>query len=460
MNRTLFKSCAAIALLVATPLAVADTRPLDELESIVANAFSGDRPGGVVIVRREARTLLHRAYGMADLELGVAMTTEHLLATGSVTKQFTAAAVLWLVQEGKLALDDDVRGYLPLLSPGDQPMTIEQLLTHTSGFPSAVDREDFEAVSKMDLNVDELLALTEGMAMHFPPGTGYRYSDSGYFLLGAVIENVSGMDYGRFMEEQVFAANGLAHTLYGDERKIIAGRASGYTKVGDAFINAPYINMSIPYAAGGIYATVEDLADWVDLLRAGRFIEPELRDRAWSARTLPDGTRIGYGFGWNVCEIAGQRSVGHGGFINGFTANLEHLPDADITIAVLTNQDSGEPEATYLVRRIARLLLTGESGLQPAALTAAQRAALLGRYQYQNGDTRLIFERDGKLFSRRNDGDPIALLPVSAEYLAFPETEGTYGLEFYRGAGGTVTRVVTRLNCNPNEIAVRVGDDP
>jgi CubicO group peptidase (beta-lactamase class C family) len=360
------------------------------------------------------------------------------------------------VQEGKLALDDDVREYLPSLSPGEQRMTIEQLLTHTSGLPSAADREDFEAIAKTDLGIEELLALTEGMSMHFPPGTGYRYSDSGYFLLEAVIEQVSGLPYAAFMASQVFEPAGLQHTRYGDGRDILPGRVPGYTRNAQGFIHAPYISMTIPYAAGGIYATVEDLADWIDVLRAGRFIEPELRDRAWSDRSLPDGTRVSYGFGWEVCEIAGERSLGHGGFINGFTANLEHLPDADVTIAVMTNQDTGEPEATYLVRRIARLLLTGEAELQPVALTAVQRAALLGSYRYENGDTRTIFERDGQVLSRRNDSDPVALVPLSAEYLAFPETEGTYGLEFHRNAIGTATRVVTRLNCSPNESAVRI----
>jgi len=458
MIQKLLSATAILLLAVVTPPVGADADMQDRLVSLVADAFDEGGPGGVVIVRREGQTLLHDAYGMADVELQVPMTTAHRLAAGSITKPMTAAGILRLIEEGRLALDDDVRAYLPSLSPGEHKITIEQLLSHTSGFPSAVDREDFEALARQDMTTEALLALTEGMTMHFAPGTGYRYSDSGYFLLGAVIEEISGFGYAEFMHKQVFEPNGLLQTVYGNEAAIIPRRASGYSRNEDGLINAPYINMSVPYAAGGIYTTAEDLANWIEVLRASRFIGPNLLNRAWAAQRLPDGTTTGYGFGWGICEIAGQRSIGHGGFINGFTANLEHLPDANITIAVMTNQDSGEPEASYLARRIARLLLTGRPDLPVVALKGSERARLLGTFAYENGDTRVIFEEGDALWSRRNDGEPIRLVPLSSSDLAFPDTEGSYGLEFVGDAQGQVARVVTRLKCSPLEVAERRSD--
>lgn len=453
MLQLLLFSLALPVLAVAVPLAPAHSAQPERLDALVAASFDPTGPGGVVIVRREGETLLHRAYGMANLELGVPMETAHRLAAGSITKPMTAAGILLLVQAGKLALDDDVRAFLPSVSPGEQRMTIEQLLTHTSGFPSAVDRQDFDAISRQQLSPEALLSLTDGMAMHFTAGTAYRYSDSGYFLLGAVIEAVSGLEYAEFMRRHLFQPSGLMNTVYWDGQQIIAHRASGYSKDDRGFITAPYIDMSIPYSAGGIYTTAADLADWIDALRAGRFIERQLLERAWTSPRLADGTLTGYGYGWNICEISGQRALGHGGFINGFTAALEYLPDAEITIAVLTNQDAGEPDATYLARRIARLLITGRAGLQPAELDQAQRAAVTGTYHYANGERRRIFEQAAELWSQRNDGDPVRLVPLSADYLAFPDSEGTYGLEFVRDAAGGVASVITRLNCTLLEVA-------
>jgi len=419
----------------------------NELDKLVAGSFPKPGPGGTVIVRQGDATFLHRAFGMANLELGVPMTTDSLLATGSITKSFTAAGILLLVQRGELSLNDDVRNYLGDDITIEGPITIEQLLTHTSGYPNLVDREDFDAISKTELSPPELLSLTNGMPMHFPPGSGFRYSDSGYFLLGAVIERLSGLNYERFMEERVFAPAGLAHTTYGSDKKIVQGRVQGYSTEGNEFINAPHIDMTIPYAAGGIYSTTEDLANWIEVLRGGKFIDPDLLDRAWAEQTLADGTRVGYGFGWSICEIAGQRSIGHGGFINGFGASLEYLPDSDITVAVLTNQDAGNPEASYLARRVLRFMLTGNAALPELQLEASKMNDLVGTYRYENGDTRVIFESNGNLFSKRNDNDPIGLTAVSPDFLAFPHTEGSYGLRFTGDSDGTIRSVETRLNC-------------
>lgn len=451
--KTLLNAAMLLAPVLAMPQGWSATDIRGELEALVAASFSDGGPGGVVIVRRQGNTLLHRAYGMADLELSVPMTTAHKLAAGSITKPMTAAAILRLVQQKKLALDDDVRTHLPGMQPGGERMTVRQLLAHTSGFPSAVDRGDFESISKQALSLEELLSLTEGMNLHFPPGTGYRYSDSGYFLLGAIIEGISGLRYGQYMRREVFQPCGLDDTLHVDGRQIVPRRASGYSKGEHGFVNAPYIDMSIPYSAGGIYTTVEDLADWIGVLRSGQFIDPDLLDLAWSPPRLPSGIPTGYGLGWNVCEIAGHRSIGHGGFINGFTANLEHLPEAEITIAVMTNQDAGEPEASYLVRRIARLLITGQSELQQVSLSETHRSALTGSYVYPNGDRRLIFEQAGALWSRRNDRDPIRLVPLTPTFLAFPDTEGTLGLEFVGDSADRARKVLTRLNCELLETA-------
>lgn len=455
------KALLLAAILLAAPAVSPAAEQVDvaSLERLVAAAFDPRGPGGVVLVSQKGQVLLHRAYGMADVELGVPMRTDSVLLTGSVTKQFTAVAVLQLVQAGRLSLDDDIRTHVPELATHGRVVTVRQLLTHTGGVPNFVDRDDFDALSRQPHEPAQLLALSRGMPMPSEPGAAFHYSDSGYIALGLLVERLGGMPYGRYVRERLAAPHGLASTRYGDDDAIIARRARGYTFDGGELRNAPHIDMSVPHAAGGIVSTAGDLMRWYRALAAGEVVDRELLRQAWTPVVLAGGEHVGYGFGWKLCPFEGEPARGHGGFINGFTASTLHLHERELDIVVLANQDSGRPEPSYLARRIARLLMTGDPEPRTADVAARRLARLAGSYRAPGGELRRISERDGVLYSQRGDHPGIALVPLSADSFAFPDSDGTHYLEFVAGADGQVDRVVTKLTCEPREVALRLPDD-
>ena len=197
-------------------------------------------------------------------------------------------------------LTDDVRRYVNGLNDSTPSITVEQVLTHTSGLPNLVDLKDFENLARLNHKVEELLALTREEKQHFQPGTDFKYSDTGYILLGAIIERVSGLSYGAYLESTIFRPLAMNGTYYGDDRRIIPRRARGYSFEGGSVVNASYISMSVPHAAGGLVSTVDDLMRWDIALRSGKVVRRDLLDLAWSTRRLPDGTHSGYGFGWKI----------------------------------------------------------------------------------------------------------------------------------------------------------------
>lgn len=453
---------AAILLLAPSALRAMPSGQADitALERLVDGAFEPHAPGGVVLVSHDGRVLLHRAYGMADIELDVPMRQDSVLLTGSVSKQFTAVAVLQLVQSGLLSLDDDIRDHVPELETHDRTVTIRQLLTHTGGVPNFVDRDDFDALSRQPHEPAQLVALSRGMPMVSEPGTAFHYSDSGYIALGVLVERISGMPYGRYVRERLAAPHGLAGTRYGDDGAIVPGRARGYTFEDGEWRNAAHIDMSVPHAAGGIVSTAGDLLRWYQALAGGGIVERPLLLQAWTPATLADGENVGYGHGWKLCPFEDERTRGHGGFINGFTASTMHVYERGLDIVVLANQDSGRPEASYLARRIARLLLTGDPELRTAKVAPERLSRLVGTYRTPDGDLLRIIARDGILYTRRNDRPEIALVPLSDDDFAFPDSDGTHHLLFVPGADGRIARVETRLTCELREVAERMPDAP
>ena len=431
---------------------------IERLRSMVDAEFAGEGRGGAVLVTRHDAVLLRHAYGMADHELGVPMRADHLFGIGSITKQMTAVAILKLVEQGRLALDDDVRKYVPDMHTHGRAITVEQVLAHTSGLANFVDQPDFASLARLDHTPAQILALSRDMPLEFEPGTGYAYSDSGYILLGGIIERVTGRPYGEHMERALFRPLGMRDTWYGDDARILPRRARGYTFREDRLANAEAISMTIPHAAGAVFSTVDDLVRWERALRSGEAVDMALLRRAWQPHRLPDGTATGYGLGWKLCDVAGHPTIEQGGFVNGFTASLMRLPDAGLTIAVLVNNDADRPDAGAVARRAARLLLTGSASPPAHALSPAESARLVGRYRIDDGNVRRIFEQDGRLHSQRNDDPPRPLHPLSPQVFAWDDRDGAYALVFDLAPDGRspATSVSATLRCSrPGETAVR-----
>jgi len=419
------------------------------IDALLANEFSANQPGGVVMVAIKGKPLFRRAYGLADLELKIPMRPDSVLRIGSITKQFTAVAILKLVEQGKLTLVDDVRTYVPRLLPDGEKITIEQVLTHTSGLPNLVDLKDFEKLARQDYKVEELLALTKDQPNHFPPGQGFKYSDTGYILLGAVIERATGLSYGEYLETQIFRPLGMSDTYYGDDRRVIPRHARGYSFEGGKVINAGHISMSVPHAAGALVSTVDDLLLWDNALRSGLIVRKELLERGWQPRTLPDGTHSGYGFGWKICSFEGHRTIEHGGWINGFGSKAIRFPDDDLSVIVLVNNDGDRPDAGFIARRVSKLILTGSDELSERQLTAAQKESLVGRYRLSRDGILAIRERDGHLYYQRGSEPPERLVALSPTTLSFARGDRTFLFNFDFRQDGRAQRVRTTLSCEP-----------
>jgi len=439
------------SLLAATPDDVA------RIDRMFAETYPASGPGAAVLVLERGKTVLRKGYGMAELELGVPIAPDMVFRVGSVTKEFTAACILKLVEEGRLSLDDPVSKLLPDFPTGGRRVTVEQLLTHTSGLRSYTDMPSWAGHRREDWTLSELEAFFRGEPFDFEPGTRWHYDNSGYVLLGAILEKVAGKPYADVVAETIFRPLGMKDTRYGSDAPIVPGRVAGYVKGPGGVLNAPFLSMTQPYAAGALVSTVDDLARWHAGLDAGRVVSPGILRRLWTPKVLPDGTDTRYGFGWILWNYRGRRVVEHGGGINGFqTANLR-LPDDGIYVAVLSNC-GGCADTRGLALRAASRLAGVPLDERPAASVAAERLdRLAGTYRDPDGDDWIV----------ARDGDHLTLAagPARGEAWAASETEFFFRdrartLVFTTDAAGHVTGVTIDDFAGPPTLARRVDAAP
>lgn len=344
-----------------------------ELDSAArAHVESPMVPGVSVAVVRGDETLLQRGYGFVDLEWDVPTPADGRASyqIGSVTKQFTAAAVLLLAEEGLVDLDADFTEYVDFDTRG-RSIPLRRLLDHTSGVKGYTEMEVFRELSIRDLPRDTLVRLVEAEPLEFEPGTALIYNNSAYFLLGLIVEEVSGMPYEDFVAERLFEPADMDDSYYCDELAVRDGRAHGYDvaapdpetraddgpAASDSLIRARYLDHTWPYSAGSLCSTVDDLVAWNRSLHGGRL----LTDASYEAMTTPapleDGTAIRYAMGLSVDTLwGGRRVIAHGGGINGFVSALAYYPEEDLTVVVLQNA-AAQPGAGALAGELAEIVL-------------------------------------------------------------------------------------------------------
>lgn len=311
---------------------------VDTIESLM-RAYDGDVPGASLLVIRDGEPLIRRSWGMADLEAGVPATPETNYRLASVTKQFTAASVLLLVEDGVLRLDDPVTTWLPSLPDAAKAVTIRHLLTHTAGL---VDYEDLipEAATEQVVDRDVLRLLETQDELYFEPGSMYRYSNSGYALLALVVERASGTSFAEFLRERIFEHLGMNGTI-AYERGIseVTGRAYGHSRTPGGWVRDDQSITSAVLGDGGIYSSVDDLARWDAALYDDRLLGSESRRLAFSPLVETGDAGVGYGLGW---RISGDR-VWHTGETRGFRNAFVRNPTAGISVVILTNRNEGRP---------------------------------------------------------------------------------------------------------------------
>ena len=431
-------TCALGVLLGALPTAPASAQPVaSQLDALVTAAFVPDQPGGAVLVVKDGQVLYRKAIGMASMELGVPLQPDSVFRIGSLTKQFTAAAVMLLVEDGKIALTDPIEKYLPGYPTQGHVITIEHLLTHTSGIQSYTSIPGwFPNRIRTDMSVTELIDGFKKEPMLFAPGTRYSYNNSAYVLLGAIVENASGSTYEQFLTTRIFTPLGMTRTFYGSNEPIIRGRAQGYALDGDVVKNSQFLSMTQPYAAGSLLSTIDDLAKWDAALAAGKVLRLETLQKMATPYTLKDGTSTGYGYGLQVSTLRGRQAVEHGGGINGFSTYGLSLPAERVYVAVLCNTESPKLPPVYLARRLAAIAI-GNPFPERTAITVEPSvlARYAGTYNTEARDVRRTVTVEGSKMYLQREGRPKAEVKATSETEFFLENSLSF-LRFEMAADG------------------------
>ncbi len=343
--------CAACAT-TGTHVTADDFRFVDSLFT----AYSGaDVPGASVVVIRDGKVIVRRAYGMADLERRVSATPETDYRLASVSKQFTAMAVMLLAEDGKLRYDQAARDFLPELPAATRSVTVRHALNHTSGLWDYEDLIPEGRTAQLD-DRDVLTLVAAKDSLYFPAGSEYRYSNSGYVLLGVIVARVSGMSFPEFLRARIFQPLGMGATVaHVAGSATIPRRAYGYSPRGGAFAQTDQSVTSATLGDGGIYTNIDDMARWDQALSETTFVDAAALQLATTPPQLPGSAVTQYGFGWFVDSYRGERRWRHTGETSGFRNAIQRFPGRRMTVVVLTNRSSGEPEA--IAERIADRLL-------------------------------------------------------------------------------------------------------
>lgn len=325
-----------------------------EVDTLMGN-YAGHVPGAAVLVLRDGQPVVRTSYGLADLEAGTPATPETNYRLASVTKQFTAACILLLAEDGRLKLDDRGCKWLPSLPKAAETVTIRHLLTHTSGL---IDYEEVipETFAAQLHDADVLRLLETQDRTYFRPGSGYRYSNSGYALLALIVQRASGKTFATFLSERIFQPIGMNNTVaYEEGISTVNNRAFGYTEEAGRWSRTDQDQTSAVLGDGGIYSSIDDLAKWDAALYDGRLLHPSSLQAAFTPATHTDDPEIEYGYGW---RITGE-TLWHSGETVGFRNVIVRYPKRHMTVVVLTNRN--EPEPYQLALEIAKTVIASRS---------------------------------------------------------------------------------------------------
>lgn len=415
-----------------------------QLDSLFTKEFKPTTPGCEVLVAKDGKGIYHKAFGSANLELNVPVTADMVFKLASVTKQFTAIAVLQLLEKGKISLQDSLQKFIPDYPSKGHAITIRQLLTHTSGIRDYM-QIDYPALymERWDFSPKQLIDSFKYFPLEFEPGTKYSYSNSGYYLLGYIIEKVSGRSYQNYVQENIIQPLGLQHTYFDMDGIIIPNRVNGYRKEGTVFKNADYWSPTIAYAAGGLLSNTQDLLKWFNALLAGQVIRKETLEEAFTPFKLKNGSPVNYGYGWYIQNQDGIQSIEHGGKMNGFITNEIYYPEQKIFIAILLNcEDAPRDELSV---RISEIVL-GRHLQTDTQLDENVLNTYIGTYSLNNNASRtitLVKEKD-KLVLKIPGQSNFELLFQTATRFQLKNMKDMSG-EFIR-ENGVVTKMIVHQN--------------
>jgi len=341
--------------IVGLNLPVSAQIPESHIDSLILSEFPDESgPGGVFMVAQYGKPIYQKAFGRANLELDVDLTTQNVFQLGSMTKQFTAVAVLMLEEQGKLRVSDPVSNYVPDFPSGSR-ITIHHLLTHTSGIKDFTEMKSLQDIAQKEMTPKMMVDFFKDEPVDFLPGERFAYNNSGYVLLGYIIKLVSGETYEDFIKKHIFERAGMGQSYYASDRQVIKNRAYGYHKKAHGYVNKTQISFSIPFSAGSLMSTVGDMLKWQCVLNNHALLSAAATRKAFKPYTLNNGEAFAYGYGWHIGEINGVQTREHGGSIFGFKTMGVYIPGADIYVIGLSNCDCHSP--TAVTQAIAALAL-------------------------------------------------------------------------------------------------------
>lgn len=462
---------ALLLLLAATSLTAATHS--EQIDALLRQFNAAKRFNGAALVAENGKVILRKGYGLANMEWQVPNTPDTKFRLGSITKQFTSMVVLQLVAEGKIKLDEKITAYLPdYRKDTGGRITVRNLLNHTSGIPSYTSRPDIRKISREPADVTEFIRHYASGDLEFEPGTKFVYDNSGYFILGAIIERVTGKRYEDVLKARIFEPLGMADTGYDHGENVLPKRAAGYVLTPQGYRNASYLDMSVPFAAGSLYSTVDDLFKWDRALYTDKLLAPEYKAMLFTPALEH------YGFGWLITDLAlddGKTKVptiSHNGGIDGFSTTLVRFPDRQDFIVLLDNTSRGDTLGE-IDRSVADILQGIEAPAMKTSIAdeirkAGNGKAMAARYHELKSSRPKDFdfrERElnllgYELLQQKRAADAVAVFGLNVE--AYPASANTYDSlgEAYMAAGDRVLAEASykqSLALNPgNENAKRM----
>jgi CubicO group peptidase (beta-lactamase class C family) len=410
-------------------------------DKILSEQFKTDEPGVTVLVSRNGQIIYKKAFGIANLELNAPMQVDNVFWIASIGKQFTAVAILQLMEQGKLNLQDEITKFIPDYPTQGNKITIEHLLTHTSGIHNYSGMKDPEKKLAFDCTPNEVIDFFKNLPMRFVPGTKWEYSNSGYFLLGYIIEKITGKLYSEYLEENFFKPLGMTNSLFANNKRIIKNRVGAYSYGDNGFENSRPINMTHVFSAGAIQSTVEDFFKWHQAVYTYKLVKKETLDKAFTRYNLTDGKETDYGYGWKLGYVYESPSIWHGGGIEGFGATEIYLPKEDVFVVVFSNCDCIYPKV--ITTRLAALTIGIPYEYKEIQVENNILQKYIGLYENQKGQQLIITVAENLLYSQLGRG-PKSKLNAYQKDMFFFDDDAMVTIEFSRNKKDEIEKLISK----------------
>lgn len=418
------------------------------LSQLLTAAISPQEPGVAVLIAQKGKVVYEAAFGSANLELNVPLKPDMVFRIGSVTKQFTAIGILQLVEQGKISLQDSLQQYITNFPPKGAAITIENLLTHTSGLTdyTSIDSHD-PFIERRDFTPEFIIDYFKQSPLEFMPGTRYGYSNSNYVLLAYIIEKVTGQSYHHYITEKVIKAASLTNTRFAPEKAIVPLRVTGYTRDNGFYEHCDYQTISIGYGCGDLLSTAGDLYKWNNALLAGKLVQPATLEKAYTPYRLLDGKYSSYGYGWFIDQQGGKKCIHHEGQTSGFITLEKYFPQEEVYVAILTNVKSGEDKTDFSDKRFKlfeQITALALGAAQPAEikLSKQQLDSYTGTYQ-AGKQTVDIRNKKGVLSCDASMEGSFKLVPIGPDKFMIKNLTPVCSFEFIKDNAGNVVEFIS-----------------